>query len=171
MKKYYLGLSIVIILTMVILSLGYSSVLNKSTDTLKLAMVNTNINNFETTTLNETPYTQKDFPKGIVVVEVFASWCIPCRTSYPEIVKFSKKNVDKNISVIGIAYEDVSFEIENFEKQYGKLDTVIMTNVKVKDAFSLRSVPQTLIVKDKKVRYKIYGSPKSSDIDKVINLL
>ena len=46
-----------------------------------------------------------------------------------------------------------------------------MTNVKVKDAFSLRSVPQTLIVKDKKVRYKIYGSPKSSDIDKVINLL
>ena len=156
---------------MVILSLGYSSVLNKSTDTLKLAMVNTNINNFETTTLNETPYTQKDFPKGIVVVEVFASWCIPCRTSYPEIVKFSKKNVDKNISVIGIAYEDVSFEIENFEKQYGKLDTVIMTNVKVKDAFSLRSVPQTLIVKDKKVRYKIYGSPKSSDIDKVINLL
>ena len=152
-KKYYVGLFFIIVITLSIFTLGYNTILNKDSDAIQLAKVNVELNKFSTTKLDETPYTEADFPEGIVVVEVFASWCIPCRISYPEVVKFSQNN--KEIPVVGIAYEDVSFEIEKFEKEYGKLETVIVTNVKLKEAFTLRSVPQTLIVKDHKIVYKI----------------
>lgn len=168
-KKYYVGLFLVILMTMSIFTLGYNSVLNKNTDSVQLAKVNVELKDLSTTTLDEAPYSQADFPDGIVVVEVFASWCIPCRTSYPEVVKFANNN--KNIPVVGIAYDDVSFEVKKFEEEYGKLETVIVSDLKLKEAFTLRSVPQTLIVKDKKIVYKIFGSLKAKDIQDTINLL
>ena len=55
-------------------------------------------------------------------------------------------------------------------KEYGTIDNVIMTNVATKDAFKLRSVPQTLFIKNHKIIYKVYGSMKIEDIKQVVAL-
>lgn len=170
-KKYYVALCIVIILTLSIFVAGYNSVLDKDSNALKLAELNFELKDFKTEDLKANEYTKADFPKGIVVVEVFASWCIPCRDSFPEFVKFQNENKDPNVSVVGIAYDDVSFEIEKFMKEYGTLNTIFKTNVATKDAFKLRSVPQTLFVKDNNIIYKVYGSMKVKDIEDVVKLV
>ena len=150
-KKYYVGLFIIIVATLSIFALGYNSILDKDSAPLKLAKINVELKDFKTEKLGGAEYTQEDVPDGIVVVEVFASWCIPCRTSFPDFVKFQKENKDKDVSVLAIAYDDVTFEINKFMKEYGTIDNVIMTNVATKDAFKLRSVPQTLFIKNHKI--------------------
>lgn len=169
-KKYYVGLFLVIAATLGIFVLGYNSVLNKDSDALKLAKMNVELKDFKTEKLDETEYTLANVPKGIVVAEVFASWCIPCQTSFPNFVKFQKANTDVSISVLAIAYDDVPYDIHQFMKKYGTIDTVVMTNVATKDAFELRSVPQTLFIKDHKIIYKVYGSMDVKEISQVVEL-
>lgn len=170
-KKYYVALFIIIFCTLSVFTLGYSTVINKNSDPVVSQKLNTKLANFKTETLNEDEYTLEQFPKGIVVVETFASWCIPCRESYPEIIKFEKNNTDQGISVVAIAYDDVSFEIKSFQKEYGIIEKTIMSNASVKDSFQLRAVPQTLIVKDHVIKSRMNGSLSEKDINDAISLV
>ena len=51
------------------------------------------------------PYIQPD-NNSIRVVEFWATWCPPCRTTIPKITKLQKKYVNNNVVFLGISNED-----------------------------------------------------------------
>ena len=51
------------------------------------------------------PAATKAFTNGkVTLVNVWASWCVPCRQEHPVISKFAEDN--KNITLVGINYKD-----------------------------------------------------------------
>lgn len=165
--KYLVATGIIIAIALGIFYAGYSSVLNKDSSSIRAITSNTKIDTFSARTL-----TGEDFvalSDSIVVYEVFASWCIPCKKSVPEVLAFAKNNPD--IPVIGIAYRDVDFEIKKFQDEYGSFSQVIMGNGSVEDAFGIKSVPQTLIVSDGIILYRIFGTSTQEDLEELLTLV
>ena len=56
--------------------------------------------------VNGSAPTQEELQGKLIVVEAWATWCLPCRIHAPELVKVYNKFKDKGIIFIGLTDED-----------------------------------------------------------------
>lgn len=62
----------------------------------------------------------ESFEEGkIYVVEFWATWCPPCRTSIPHLTELQKKYVDKGVKIIGVSAEDEEKVVADFVEKMG----------------------------------------------------
>ena len=62
----------------------------------------------------------KDYKGKIVVVNVWGSWCPPCRAEAPNFVKVAKDTAAKGVQFVGINTRDANISLaQAFEKQQG----------------------------------------------------
>jgi len=104
-----------------------------------------------------------DFAGKVTLVNVWASWCAPCRQEHPLLYELSQ---DKRFSIAGLNYKD---RPENARRFLGELGNPYKA-IGVDDAgraainWGVYGVPETFLVgKDGKVAYKHVGplSPES----------
>lgn len=167
-KKYIVILGLIIIATLFVFFVGYTSIINNGDPKIQVIKTDLKIKSFTAKDLSGNEV-KLDTSNSIHIYEVFSSWCIPCKESVPEILAFSKKHDD--LKLTGIAFRDVNFEIEKFQKEYGEFNQTIMANGSVENAFSIRSVPQTLFTRSVKILYRVYGAASESDFEKVLALV
>ena len=59
-------------------------------------------------------------PDGVYVVEFWATWCGPCRTSIPHLTELQEKYKDKGVEFIGVSvFESDPDEVEPFVEEMG----------------------------------------------------
>jgi cytochrome c biogenesis protein CcmG/thiol:disulfide interchange protein DsbE len=56
----------------------------------------------------------KDFRGEIVFVDFWATWCLPCRKSLPELSSLDKKYRDKGLVILGLSIDDP----DSYDNQY-----------------------------------------------------
>ncbi|WP_183572594.1 redoxin domain-containing protein [Mucilaginibacter sp. X5P1] len=61
---------------------------------------------FSKTDINGKPLSLADFKGKYVILDFWASWCVPCRKSNPHMIELYKKYHDKGFDVVGIADDD-----------------------------------------------------------------
>jgi cytochrome c biogenesis protein CcmG, thiol:disulfide interchange protein DsbE len=61
----------------------------------------------------------KEYRGKWVLVNFWASWCIPCRDEAPELEKFQQEHGGTTFTVVGIDTQDLSDDGTKFAKQYG----------------------------------------------------
>ncbi len=59
-----------------------------------------------------------DFAGKPLVVNLWATWCAPCRTEMPQLVELSEKYKARGVAIIGISIDDSPEEIRAFAKQF-----------------------------------------------------
>mgnify|MGYP001223815361 CR=1 FL=1 len=102
--------------------------------------------------------------KTVYVVEFWATWCPPCRTSIPHLTELQKKFKDKGVVFIGISDEKPEV-IRNFVQKMGdKMDYVVAADKDRKTftaymrAFGINGIPHAFVV-DKQGRIAWQGHP------------
>lgn len=60
-----------------------------------------------------------DFAGKPLVVNLWATWCGPCRVEMPQLVELSEKYKARGVAIIGISIDDSPEEIRAFAKQFG----------------------------------------------------
>lgn len=88
--------------------------------------------------------------KQIVVVEFWATWCGPCRTSIPHLTEMQKKF--KEVTFVGISTEEAG-DVKPFVKKMGdKMDYVVAvdddgkTSAGYMDAYGIDGIPHAFVV-------------------------
>ena len=97
------------------------------------------------------------FKGNITVVNVWASWCAPCRVEHPLLVRIAK---DKRVRVVGINYKDQPANALRFLSQLGNPFAAIGVDTAGRAAieWGVYGVPETFVVgRDGLIKYKQVG--------------
>ncbi len=110
--------------------------------------------------------------KKIFVVEFWATWCPPCRTSIPHLTELQKKYKAKDVVFIGVSDEKASVVKPFVEKQGDKMDYVVAADKDRKTfaaymkAYGMNGIPHAFVV-DKEGRIVWHGHPMA-ELDQTI---
>ena len=94
---------------------------------------------------------------GVTLVNVFASWCGPCREEHPSLNKLA---ADQRIRLVGINYKDSPENARRFLGGLGNPYAAVGVDPKGRAAidWGVYGVPETFVVgPDGTVRYKFVG--------------
>ncbi len=97
------------------------------------------------------------FQDGVTVLNVWASWCVPCRDEHPFLVKIAD---DERISLVGINYKDAAENARAFLARYGNPFAAVGTDTGGRAAieWGVYGVPETFIIgRDGRIAYKHIG--------------
>jgi cytochrome c biogenesis protein CcmG, thiol:disulfide interchange protein DsbE len=93
----------------------------------------------------------------ITVVNVWASWCAPCRQEHPALMELAK---DPSIRVVGINYKDTPENARRFLGAFGNPFSAVGVDPNGRTAidWGVYGVPETFVVgRDGTIRYKHIG--------------
>ena len=104
------------------------------------------------------------FQGAVTLVNVWASWCVPCRDEVPFLEQLSK---DKRIQLVGINYKDAPDDARRFLNRFG--DSFIANGRDASGRTSIDwgvyGVPETyLIGRDGRIAYKLVGPVTADDL-------
>ena len=72
----------------------------------------------EGTTLDGDRFALSDWAGNVVVVNVWGSWCVPCRTETPELVRLANQYADRGVRFLGINVRDNPAAARSFEDRF-----------------------------------------------------
>lgn len=113
--------------------------------------------------------------KNVFVIEFWATWCGPCRTSIPHLTELQKKLKDKGVVIVGVTDEELDTVKPFVEKMGDKMDYVVAidqdnaTSKAYMEAFGESGIPTAFVI-DKKGAIVWVGHPSGLDpvLDKVV---
>jgi cytochrome c-type biogenesis protein len=101
-----------------------------------------------------------DLRGRVVVLNFWATWCVPCRAEIPEFNAMQKELDSRGLSIVGVSFDATPKEIEDFQKDLKQDYTLLLADENLKATFNVgQSFPTTLIVdREGKIRKRIIGS-------------
>jgi cytochrome c biogenesis protein CcmG, thiol:disulfide interchange protein DsbE len=102
------------------------------------------------------------FKGAVTVVNVWASWCVPCHDEAPMLMQLAQ---DKRVRLVGINYKDDPGNARRFLGRYGNPFAAAGADANGRAAieWGVYGVPETFVVgRDGHVAYKLVG-PITSD--------
>jgi cytochrome c biogenesis protein CcmG/thiol:disulfide interchange protein DsbE len=97
------------------------------------------------------------FPGKVTLVNVWASWCVPCHDEAPLLHQLSQ---DKRFQIVGINYKDVPENARRFLGRYGNPFVAVGADSNGRAAidWGVYGVPETFIVgRDGRIAFKLIG--------------
>jgi cytochrome c biogenesis protein CcmG/thiol:disulfide interchange protein DsbE len=101
--------------------------------------------------------TNDTFKGKVSIVNVWASWCVPCHDEVPFLARLAN---DKRIQLVGINYKDQADNARRFLNRYGNPFAVVGADANGRAAidWGVYGVPETFVVgRDGRIAYKLIG--------------
>ena len=108
------------------------------------------------------------FKGKVSVVNVWASWCVPCHDEAPLLTDLGK---DKRLQVVGINYKDAPDNARRFLGRYGNPFGIVGvdSNGRASIEWGVYGVPETFVVgREGTIVYKLVGPVTPENIDSVL---
>jgi cytochrome c biogenesis protein CcmG, thiol:disulfide interchange protein DsbE len=105
------------------------------------------------------------FAGKVSLVNVWASWCVPCHDEVPFLAELAK---DSRIQLVGINYKDQPDNARRFLNRYGNpfAATGVDPNGRTAIDWGVYGVPETFVVgRDGRIAYKLVGPITAQNLD------
>jgi cytochrome c biogenesis protein CcmG/thiol:disulfide interchange protein DsbE len=110
------------------------------------------------------------FQGRVSVVNVWASWCVPCHEEAPLLTTLGQ---DKRLQMVGINYKDSPDNARRFLGRYGNPFGIVGVdgNGRAAIEWGVYGVPETFIVgRDGRIAYKLVGGVTPENFDSVLKV-
>ena len=115
-----------------------------------------------------------DYKGKVLLINFWATWCVPCRSEIPDLVELQSKYKDQGLQIVGITYppEELS-EVQRYVKN-AKVNYPIAIGTKATKAMFTTSetLPITVVIdRDGYVKHIIEGILYSDEFDEKVKPL
>jgi len=111
------------------------------------------------------------FENKIYLLNIWASWCVPCRIEHPNLMQLSS---NPSIRIIGLNYKDDLTNAKKFINQMGNpySEIIIDKDGTISIDLGAYGIPETFIIdKNKKVLKKFIGPINDQSLKEIESLL
>ena len=104
----------------------------------------------------------------VIYLDFWASWCAPCRTSFPLLNKLHQKLKDQGFEVVAVNLDEDKSKAEEFLKEI-PVDFTILRDAQGEwsDKFVVESMPTSFIIDKQGVIRNIHKGFTSDDINEI----
>ena len=110
-----------------------------------------------------------DYTGKVVVVNLWATWCGPCRQEIPHLVEMANEYKSKGVEVVGLSTEDPQTEepsVRSFTQEFNINYSIGWANPELADGLmnGRNGIPQMIVIgRDGKIKKHFVGfNPRSS---------
>ena len=118
-------------------------------------------------TVDDVPFRLSDTRGRWVLVNFFATWCVPCRLEHGDLIQIAQRG---DAAVVGVVYSDSVQAVKEFRADEGG-DWPMLTDPRGRIAldFGVAGVPESyLIDPDGRIAAKILGGIRAVDFDRLL---
>ncbi len=118
-----------------------------------------------------------DFPGDIIVLNVWASWCAPCRAEAPALEEVAAEYADQGVQLIGLNTRDSEASARNFIKNYGvSFPSIVDTDGRLQLLFNEtlppQAIPSTIVIdRNGRVAARALGAVDASTLSAIVDQL
>jgi cytochrome c-type biogenesis protein len=119
------------------------------------------------------PTKLSDLRGRVVLLNFWATWCVPCRTEIPELNEMHRELEARGLIVVGASWDDSVSDIQSFQQEV-KVDYPILLDSKSVGAEfgGIQSFPTTFIIdRQGRIRYKVFGQRNRATFEAAVKLL
>jgi len=109
-----------------------------------------------------------NFKGAVTVVNVWASWCVPCHDEAPLLLQLSQ---DNRVRLVGINYKDEADNARRFLGRYGDPFAAAGADANGRAAieWGVYGVPETFVIgRDARIAYKLVGPITADNYDSLL---
>jgi cytochrome c biogenesis protein CcmG/thiol:disulfide interchange protein DsbE len=108
------------------------------------------------------------FKGEVSVLNVWASWCVPCRDEVPLLMKLAE---DRRIRIVGLTYKDQADNARRFLGRFGNpfVANGVDANGRAAIEWGVYGVPETFVIdRDRRIAYKLIGPITPTNLENAI---
>ena len=173
MKKFFFYFTLILLIIFIFILL-YKSIYN-SNSYIPENNTDSKIQNISGKGLflnNEINISELVIENKFTLINIWASWCAPCRSEHKYLMKLSNNS---NINLIGLNYKDKKVNAKFFLKKFENPYSIILMDNDGTNSIELGAygVPETYIIsnKDKIIIKKYTGPLDQKKFNEIINLI
>ncbi len=109
-----------------------------------------------------------NFNGAVTVVNVWASWCVPCHDEAPLLMRLAQ---DSRVRLVGINYKDAPENARRFLGRYGDPFAAAGADANGRAAieWGVYGVPETFVIgRDARIAYKLVGPISADNFDSLL---
>ena len=109
-----------------------------------------------------------DFNGAVTLVNVWASWCVPCHDEAPILMTMAQ---DKRFRIVGINYKDQPENARRFIGRYGNPFVAVGAdgNGRASIDWGVYGVPETFVVgRDGRIAFKLVGPISADNLERTL---
>ncbi len=120
-------------------------------------------------TIDGTDFSLESLRGKWVLVNYFATWCVPCRKEHPELVRFAQRNANQ-IEVVGVVYSDRIGAVRSFrDKEGGDWPMVEDPDGRTALEWGVTGVPESFLIDPSGVvRSRILGGVTVEGLERLL---
>ena len=106
--------------------------------------------------------TLDDYRGNVVMLNVWATWCLPCRVEMPSMEKLHQAYGNKGLKIVAVSIDDPGTEqlVRDFAKQYALTFEILHDPTKgISTTYQTTGYPETVVLgRDGIIRKKLLGA-------------
>ncbi len=127
---------------------------------------------FTLTDFSGKKFTLSQYKGKVVLLDFWASWCVPCQAEIPKFIEWQKKYGEEGLQVIGVSMDDNEKTARKFVERLKPNYPIAMGNAKLGEAYGgILGLPANLIIsRAGRVRAKYVGATDLDALEREIQV-
>jgi cytochrome c-type biogenesis protein len=105
----------------------------------------------------------------VVLLNFWATWCVPCRGEIPELNDLHKELSARGFAVVGVTTDDTAALVREFQKDVPQDYRVALADKAAASKYGVVGLPATFIIdREGRIRHKFFGPKDRAGFDAVV---
>jgi cytochrome c-type biogenesis protein len=120
----------------------------------------------ELKTLDGQPFSLASLRGRVVLLNFWATWCVPCRQEIPDLGAMQRDLGARGLVVVGVSADDTPEDVRDFQRAIAQDYTVVLGTADAKSSYGVVGLPKTFVIdRAGRIRQTLTGERKRAQFE------